>query len=172
MVHPWQWQDNRVSGPLPRLQEPGRHQRRARAPNYHRKPSLLFCKGDTNGKTRMEPPSGMDRPWSALNPPPRQRPISAQAIYTITSPCRPRQRMPPTPLSSTKLHSSKATSPSSSMAHPAHPTTPCAGTQVAQHTGRSRLEPGNCYNFAYDIDFASQKVGLWASNGSDPLIQV
>ncbi|RHZ63546.1 hypothetical protein CDV55_103486 [Aspergillus turcosus] len=36
----------------------------------------------------------------------------------------------------------------------------------------SELEPGNWYNFAYDIDFASQKVGLWASNGSDPLTQV
>ncbi|GFF54194.1 hypothetical protein IFM46972_09964 [Aspergillus udagawae] len=35
-----------------------------------------------------------------------------------------------------------------------------------------QLEPGNWYNFAYDIDFASQKVGLWASNGSDPLTQV
>ncbi|GIJ92119.1 hypothetical protein Asppvi_011095 [Aspergillus pseudoviridinutans] len=35
-----------------------------------------------------------------------------------------------------------------------------------------QLEPGNWYNFAYDIDFASQKVGLWASNGSDPLIEV
>jgi hypothetical protein len=36
----------------------------------------------------------------------------------------------------------------------------------------AQLEPGNWYNFAYDIDFASQKVGLWASNGSDPLTQV
>lgn len=35
-----------------------------------------------------------------------------------------------------------------------------------------QLEPGNWYNFAYDIDFASQKVGLWASNGSDPLTEV
>ncbi|KAF7133804.1 hypothetical protein CNMCM5793_005216 [Aspergillus hiratsukae] len=35
-----------------------------------------------------------------------------------------------------------------------------------------QLEPGNWYNFAYDIDFASQKVGLWASNGSEPLTQV
>jgi hypothetical protein len=35
-----------------------------------------------------------------------------------------------------------------------------------------QLEPGNWYNFAYDIDFSSQKVGLWASNGSDPLTEV
>ncbi|KAF7597137.1 hypothetical protein BBP40_009475 [Aspergillus hancockii] len=34
------------------------------------------------------------------------------------------------------------------------------------------LEAGNWYNFAYDIDFDSQTVGLWASNGSDPLTQV
>ncbi|KAB8075870.1 hypothetical protein BDV29DRAFT_200624 [Aspergillus leporis] len=35
-----------------------------------------------------------------------------------------------------------------------------------------QLEAGNWYNFAYDIDFDSQTVGLWASNGSDPLTQV
>ncbi|KAJ5698849.1 hypothetical protein N7462_000854 [Penicillium macrosclerotiorum] len=34
------------------------------------------------------------------------------------------------------------------------------------------LEAGNWYNFAYDIDFDSQTVGLWASNGSDPLTSV
>ncbi|KAK6819125.1 hypothetical protein RU639_008313 [Aspergillus parasiticus] len=35
-----------------------------------------------------------------------------------------------------------------------------------------QLEAGTWYNFAYDIDFDSQKVGLWASNGSEPLTQV
>ncbi|KAE8391630.1 hypothetical protein ETB97_002194 [Aspergillus alliaceus] len=35
-----------------------------------------------------------------------------------------------------------------------------------------QLEAGNWYNFAYDIDFDSKKVGLWASNGSEPLTQV
>ncbi|PIG83068.1 hypothetical protein AARAC_001241 [Aspergillus arachidicola] len=35
-----------------------------------------------------------------------------------------------------------------------------------------QLEAGTWYNFAYDIDFDSQTVGLWASNGSDPLTQV
>ncbi|PYI34968.1 hypothetical protein BP00DRAFT_335582 [Aspergillus indologenus CBS 114.80] len=35
-----------------------------------------------------------------------------------------------------------------------------------------QLEAGNWYNFAYDIDFDSQTVGLWASNGSDPLTEV
>lgn len=35
-----------------------------------------------------------------------------------------------------------------------------------------QLEAGNWYNFAYDIDFDTQKVGLWASNGSDALTQV
>ncbi|RHZ43788.1 glycoside hydrolase family 131 protein [Aspergillus thermomutatus] len=35
-----------------------------------------------------------------------------------------------------------------------------------------QLEAGNWYNFAYDIDFTSQTVGLWASNGSDPLTEV
>ncbi|PYH48705.1 glycoside hydrolase family 131 protein [Aspergillus saccharolyticus JOP 1030-1] len=35
-----------------------------------------------------------------------------------------------------------------------------------------QLEAGNWYNFAYDIDFDAQTVGLWASNGSDPLTEV
>ncbi|GAB1200508.1 hypothetical protein APSETT444_009881 [Aspergillus pseudonomiae] len=35
-----------------------------------------------------------------------------------------------------------------------------------------QLEAGKWYNFAYDIDFDSKKVGLWASNGSEPLTQV
>ncbi|KAE8373909.1 hypothetical protein BDV26DRAFT_300687 [Aspergillus bertholletiae] len=35
-----------------------------------------------------------------------------------------------------------------------------------------QLEAGKWYNFAYDIDFDSEKVGLWASNGSEPLTQV
>ncbi|OGM43958.1 hypothetical protein ABOM_007997 [Aspergillus bombycis] len=35
-----------------------------------------------------------------------------------------------------------------------------------------QLEAGQWYNFAYDIDFDAQKVGLWASNGSEPLTQV
>ncbi|PLB51555.1 hypothetical protein P170DRAFT_351023 [Aspergillus steynii IBT 23096] len=35
-----------------------------------------------------------------------------------------------------------------------------------------QLEAGHWYNFAYDIDFDAQKVGLWASNGSDALTQV
>ncbi|KAE8143527.1 hypothetical protein BDV38DRAFT_276613 [Aspergillus pseudotamarii] len=35
-----------------------------------------------------------------------------------------------------------------------------------------QLEAGTWYNFAYDIDFDSNKVGLWASNGSEPLTQV
>ncbi|KAB8201901.1 hypothetical protein BDV34DRAFT_215917 [Aspergillus parasiticus] len=35
-----------------------------------------------------------------------------------------------------------------------------------------QLEAGTWYNFAYDIDFDSKKVGLWASNGSEPLTQV
>ncbi|GLA26106.1 hypothetical protein AnigIFM63326_002912 [Aspergillus niger] len=34
------------------------------------------------------------------------------------------------------------------------------------------LETGKWYNFAYDIDFDNQKVGLWASNGSDALTEV
>ncbi|PWY73118.1 hypothetical protein BO94DRAFT_578329 [Aspergillus sclerotioniger CBS 115572] len=34
------------------------------------------------------------------------------------------------------------------------------------------LVPGNWYNFAYDIDFTNQKVGLWASNGSEALTEV
>ncbi|KAJ5306990.1 hypothetical protein N7508_006005 [Penicillium antarcticum] len=36
----------------------------------------------------------------------------------------------------------------------------------------TQLEAGNWYNFAYDIDFDAQTVGLWASNGSSPLTQV
>ncbi|KAJ7644187.1 hypothetical protein FB45DRAFT_897172 [Roridomyces roridus] len=32
--------------------------------------------------------------------------------------------------------------------------------------------PGVWYNFAYDIDFTAQTVGLWASNGSAPLVKV
>ncbi|KAJ3002635.1 hypothetical protein NUW54_g5743 [Trametes sanguinea] len=32
--------------------------------------------------------------------------------------------------------------------------------------------PGQWYNFAYDIDFSAGTVGLWASNGSDPLVKV
>lgn len=35
-----------------------------------------------------------------------------------------------------------------------------------------QLAAGKWYNFAYDIDFDAQKVGLWASNGSDALTQV
>ncbi|KNG83920.1 hypothetical protein ANOM_008337 [Aspergillus nomiae NRRL 13137] len=35
-----------------------------------------------------------------------------------------------------------------------------------------QLQAGKWYNFAYDIDFDSKKVGLWASNGSEPLTQV
>ncbi|KAI0366925.1 hypothetical protein BV20DRAFT_1055255 [Pilatotrama ljubarskyi] len=31
---------------------------------------------------------------------------------------------------------------------------------------------GQWYNFAYDIDFSAGTVGLWASNGSDPLVKV
>ena len=34
------------------------------------------------------------------------------------------------------------------------------------------LQAGHWYNFAYDIDFDAQTVGLWASNGSDALTQV
>lgn len=34
------------------------------------------------------------------------------------------------------------------------------------------LEPGTWYNFAYEIDFDAQTVGLWASNGSEALTQV
>ncbi|KAF9889533.1 hypothetical protein FE257_007243 [Aspergillus nanangensis] len=33
------------------------------------------------------------------------------------------------------------------------------------------LTPGTWYNFAYEIDFSAQTVGLWASNGSEPLTQ-
>ncbi|THH10470.1 hypothetical protein EW145_g1291 [Phellinidium pouzarii] len=36
----------------------------------------------------------------------------------------------------------------------------------------TELQPGNWYNFAYDIDFSGGTVGLWASNGSDPLTQI
>jgi hypothetical protein len=36
----------------------------------------------------------------------------------------------------------------------------------------TQLQPDNWYNFAYDIDFSGNTVGLWASNGSDPLTQV
>jgi len=36
----------------------------------------------------------------------------------------------------------------------------------------AQLQPGNWYNFAYDIDFSANTVGLWASSGSDPLTQV
>lgn len=36
----------------------------------------------------------------------------------------------------------------------------------------TQLQADNWYNFAYDIDFDTQTVGLWASNGSDPLTQV
>lgn len=35
-----------------------------------------------------------------------------------------------------------------------------------------QLQPGNWYNFAYDIDFGAGTVGLWASNNSSPLTQV
>ncbi|KAE8152793.1 hypothetical protein BDV25DRAFT_55060 [Aspergillus avenaceus] len=35
-----------------------------------------------------------------------------------------------------------------------------------------QLEAGKWYNFAYDLDFDSNTVGLWASNGSEPLTQV
>ncbi|KAJ3756809.1 hypothetical protein EV360DRAFT_84623 [Lentinula raphanica] len=34
------------------------------------------------------------------------------------------------------------------------------------------LVPGTWYNFAYDIDFSGQTVGLWFSTGSSPLTQV
>jgi hypothetical protein len=34
------------------------------------------------------------------------------------------------------------------------------------------LAPNTWYNFAYDIDFSSNLVGLWASTGSSPLTQV
>ncbi|KAF7713084.1 Glycoside Hydrolase Family 131 protein [Penicillium ucsense] len=34
------------------------------------------------------------------------------------------------------------------------------------------LEASQWYNFAYDIDFDGQTVGLWASNGSAPLTEV
>ncbi|KAF5369354.1 hypothetical protein D9758_002762 [Tetrapyrgos nigripes] len=34
------------------------------------------------------------------------------------------------------------------------------------------LVPGTWYNFAYDIDFNAQTVGLWASTGSNPLQKV
>lgn len=45
--------------------------------------------------------------------------------------------------------------------------------EVSQVTHWStQLETGNWYNFAYDIDFDAQTVGLWASNGSDSLTQV
>ena len=36
----------------------------------------------------------------------------------------------------------------------------------------TQLEAGNWYNFAYDIDFYAKTVGLWGSNGSDPLTAV
>ncbi|EJC98099.1 uncharacterized protein FOMMEDRAFT_97385 [Fomitiporia mediterranea MF3/22] len=36
----------------------------------------------------------------------------------------------------------------------------------------TQLEAGTWYNFAYDIDFGANTVGLWASTGSDPLTQV
>jgi hypothetical protein len=36
----------------------------------------------------------------------------------------------------------------------------------------TELEAGTWYNFAYDINFDAQTVGLWASNGSHPLTQV
>ncbi|QKX64794.1 uncharacterized protein TRUGW13939_11970 [Talaromyces rugulosus] len=43
---------------------------------------------------------------------------------------------------------------------------------VSQETQWStQLTAGNWYNFAYDIDFDAQTVGLWASNGSEPLTQ-
>ncbi|KAJ7761065.1 hypothetical protein B0H16DRAFT_1531734 [Mycena metata] len=32
--------------------------------------------------------------------------------------------------------------------------------------------PGVFFNFAYDIDFSGQTVGLWASTGSSPLVKV
>jgi len=32
--------------------------------------------------------------------------------------------------------------------------------------------PGVWFNFAYDINFSAQTVGLWASTGSNPLVQV
>lgn len=36
----------------------------------------------------------------------------------------------------------------------------------------TQLQAGSWYNFAYDIDFDAQTVGLWASNASDPVAQV
>jgi hypothetical protein len=36
----------------------------------------------------------------------------------------------------------------------------------------TELQAGHWYNFAYDIDFDAQTVGLWASNGTDALTQV
>ncbi|KAF8510881.1 hypothetical protein BU17DRAFT_77622 [Hysterangium stoloniferum] len=34
------------------------------------------------------------------------------------------------------------------------------------------LKASNWYNFAYDIDFSTGTVGLWSSNGSEPLTQI
>ncbi|EPS31630.1 hypothetical protein PDE_06585 [Penicillium oxalicum 114-2] len=45
----------------------------------------------------------------------------------------------------------------------------CVGGQTHWSTD---LEASQWYNFAYDIDFAGQTVGLWASNGSAPLTEV
>lgn len=36
----------------------------------------------------------------------------------------------------------------------------------------TKLQPGTWYNFAYDIDFDEQTVGLWASNGAQALKRV
>lgn len=36
----------------------------------------------------------------------------------------------------------------------------------------TELQPEKWYNFAYDIDFDQQTVGLWASNGVKPLKKV
>lgn len=36
----------------------------------------------------------------------------------------------------------------------------------------TQLVANNWYNFAYDIDFSGGTCGLWASNGSAPLVQI
>lgn len=36
----------------------------------------------------------------------------------------------------------------------------------------TKLQPGTWYNFAYDIDFEKQTVGLWTSTAGQPLKKV
>ncbi|KAG6814235.1 hypothetical protein H0H92_015350 [Tricholoma furcatifolium] len=43
-------------------------------------------------------------------------------------------------------------------------------TEVIQWS--SPFTPGTWFNFAYDINFTAGTVGLWASTGSDPLVEV